>query len=320
MSYLAARRPAAASMQAVVDLAPSGDWQQAHRTVQAELATAAVLEQLGPPWRVLHSVPVGPGPAVVHHLVVGPAGVLVLRSLPLGAPVVDLGDGQPRVSAPGLQDAVAEVRQLAQRVLAALRRRLGSAVDVPAVHPLVCVTGGAAAPAGPSGEVVPVERLLADLEARPRRLTDPWAQRLAAVASEPRTWDAPEVEEIRPDVAARYGALTGSDGTLARPGAGPQERVVQGQVTAAQPPQLAARTPGLRTASVLLVLFGMASLGTGGVLSPPTLAFGGWTVRHYGGFRWLDDRDASLVMVGMVLAVLPLPLLVAFLTSLAVPA
>jgi hypothetical protein len=307
-------------MQQVVDLWPAGGWDEAHRSVQAELATAAVLEQLGPQWRVLHSVPVGPGPAVVHHLVVGPAGILAVRSLPPGAPVVEVVDGRPELSAPGLEDAVAEVRQLAQRVLAGLRHRLGSAVDVPAVHPLVCVTGGGPPPASPSGEVVPVERLLADLEARPRRLTDAWAQRLTAVASEPLTWDAPGVEGILPDVAARYDALTAPTGTLPRPRTDAEERVVQGQVTASQPPELAAHAPGLRTASVLLVLLGMASMGTGGVLSPPTLAFGGWTVRHYGGFRWLNDRDASLVMVGMVMAVLPLPFLVVVLSSMAASA
>lgn len=320
MSYLAARRPAAASMQQVVDLGPAGDWEQAHRTAQAELATAAVLERLGPQWRVLHSVPVGPGPAVVHHLVVGPAGVFAVRSLPRGAPVVEVVDGQPRLSAAGLEDAVAELRPLAQRVLAGLRRRLGSAVDIPAVHPVVCLVEGSAPPAVPPGEVVPVGRLLADLEARPHRLTDAWVRRLAAAAGEPLTWDAPGVEEVLPDVAARYDALTRPDEHLLRTWTGPDDRVVQGLVIASQPPQLATHAPGLRTASVVLVLLGMASLGTGGVLSPPTLALGGWTMHHYGGWRWLNDRDASLLMVAMVMAALPLPFLVMVLTTMAASA
>jgi hypothetical protein len=304
-------------MQQVVDFGAAGDWDQAHRTAQAELATAAVLEHLGPDWRVLHSLPVGPGPTTLHHLVIGPDGVFALRSLPHRATVVDVVDGRTTLSTYGSEDAVAEVRQLAQRVLAGLRRRLGRSVDIPAVHPLLCLTdGGPAGSLGAHEDVVPLEQLVAHLLAHPRRLTAAEVQRLTAVALEPSTWDAPGTEEILPDVAARYDAVTRPDGSLRRTRPDADDRVVAGRLSASQPPQLAAKAPGLRIASVLLVLFGMASMGTGGVLSPPTLAFGGWTLRHYGGWKWLNDRDASLLMVGMVMAVLPLPFLVLMLTTL----
>ncbi len=77
-------------------------------------------------------------------------------------------------------------------------------------------------------------------------------------------------------------------------------------MTASRPPQGPARTSGLRTAAVLLIALGMASLGTSGLLSAPTLAFGAWTLHHHGGWRWLNDKDAALVLIGMVMAALPL--------------
>jgi hypothetical protein len=315
MSYLATRQPAAASMQLAVDLGPCAAGEQVQRTVQAELATAQALERLGPQWRVLHSVPVGPGPTVLHHLVVGPGGVFAVRSAPLGALVVDVVHGRTTVSSHGSDAAVAEVRQQAQRVLTGLRRRFGSAVDIPAVHPVLVLTGGT--PPGGAPEAVAVDRLVAALESRPPRLSADGVRHLASAAEAPLTWDAPACEHIGPDVAAQYATLPGSAGPLGRPPAGLEDRVVQGRVAASRPPQLDARGPGLRTASVLVVLLGTLSLGTVGLLSPAALVLGGWTLHHYGGWRWLNAMDACLCLVGMVMAALPLPVAVALLTSMA---
>ena len=49
-------------------------------TAVAEKKVAGVLGRLGPGWRVLHSVPVGPDKPEVSHLVIGPGGVFTLSS------------------------------------------------------------------------------------------------------------------------------------------------------------------------------------------------------------------------------------------------
>lgn len=296
-------------MRDVVDIGAYGTWRPAQRLVEAEIDTGAALERLGPGWHVLHSLPVGPGPATLAHLVIGPRGVFAITSMPHGATVVDVLDGQAQLSSYGGDHAVAEVRQLAQRVSTGLRHRLGRAYDVPRVDPLLCLTDG-----GPAGhrpdqhaEVVPLPHLLAHLGARPRRLTAAQVQRLLAVAGEPSTWDAPGSEWFVTDLAARYDAVvrSGADPPHAARQPDDDERVLSGVVTACDPPQFEARTAGLRVASVLLLLLGMASVGTFGLLSLPTLAFGALLLRHYGGWGWLNAKDASLVLVGMVMAALP---------------
>ena len=47
-------------------------------TATAERKVAVDLERLGPRWRVLHAVPVGPDRPAISHLVMGPAGVFSL--------------------------------------------------------------------------------------------------------------------------------------------------------------------------------------------------------------------------------------------------
>ncbi len=295
-------------MQQVVDIGVGGDWEQAHRLAQAEFDTAAALERLGPGWRVLQAVPVGPGPATLAHLVIGPEGIFAISSMPRRPTVVEVLEGQTRLSPQGGDEALAEVRQLAQRVLAALRHRLGRAVDVPAVHALLCLTSGGEPPVRPPRDhtEVALGHLVAHIGAHPRRLTTTWVQRLSALALEPLTWDAPGSEWFSTDLVARYDAVVRSGGpepSAAAPAL--PDRVVQGQVTASEPPRLPARSGGLRTASVLMIVLGMASLGTLGLLSPPSLAFGGWTLRRHGGLTWLNDKDAALFLIGMVMAVLP---------------
>lgn len=49
-------------------------------TANAERKVAVDLERLGPRWRVLHAVPVGPDRPAISHLVVGPAGVFTLAT------------------------------------------------------------------------------------------------------------------------------------------------------------------------------------------------------------------------------------------------
>lgn len=307
-------------MRDVVDLGASGSWRPAHRLVGAEIDTGAALERLRAGRHVLHSLPVGPGPATLAHLVIGPEGVFAVSSMPHGATVVDVVDGQAQLSSYGGDQAVAEVRQLAQRVHAALRQRLGRASDVPLVHPLLCLTdGGPAGQPDEPAEVVPLTHLVAAIGGHPRRLTAAEVQRLSAVAVDPSTWDAPGAEWFPADLPARYDAVVRSGGDphrAAEPVDG--DRVVPGVVTSCSPPEPEARTGGLRVASVLLLVLGMASVGTFGILSLPTLAFGAVVLRHYGGWGWLNPKDASLVLVGMVMAALPglfwlamLPLLLA---------
>ncbi len=315
MSYLAARPPGAAAMQQALNAAAPDGLEQAHRLVQAEVETARALEQLGPGWQVLHSVPVGPGPATLAHLLIGPQGVFALSSLSSTATVVDVQDGQARLSPYGCQNAVAEVRQLAQRVRAGWVHRLGRAVDLPAVHPVVCLTAGGRASAPKPGEhveVVELSALVTYALHHQRRLTAVWVERLAALSSEPLTWDAPGVECFDQDLQARYDALVTSEHRLpmaAADSAASDDTVITGSVISSQPPRLAAEGPAVRATSVLMVACGIASLGTFGVLSPPGLVLGGVTLRHHGGLRWLNDKDANLFLVGIVMTVLPLPIL-----------
>jgi hypothetical protein len=46
----------------------------------AEQRVGLVLDRLPPTWRMVHSVPVGPGHPVISHLVIGPGGVFTLLS------------------------------------------------------------------------------------------------------------------------------------------------------------------------------------------------------------------------------------------------
>ncbi|MDP9436612.1 MAG: hypothetical protein M3P93_16035 [Actinomycetota bacterium] len=293
MSYLEARGPAAAPMQQVVDIGPSGDWEEAHRTAQAELATAAALARLGPGWRLLHSLPVGPGPATLAHLVLGPGGVFAVSSRPR---VADRADG-------GGQEELAEVRQLAQRV----RAGLGRAVDAPTVHPLLCLTDDEHDVRG-STDTVAAWRVFGRIQDHQGRLTSAEVQRLTAAAVEPATWGAPASEWFAPDLPARYDAVVRSRADLA-PSPAPQvqdDGFVTGRVTASRPPQLPPASRSLRTLAVLMVLLGMASLLTFGLASLPTLVLGGLVLRHHGGWWWCNAEDASLVGVGMGMAALPL--------------
>jgi hypothetical protein len=298
-------------MQQVVDRAACGDWEPAHRMVQAEVETATALEQLGPGWRVLHSLPVAPGPATLAHLVIGPQGLFAISSLPHQATVVDVVNGQARLSAYGSEDA-----RRGASAGAAGARRTATAARAGGRHP---GRAPAAVPdrrrrspvrrPGDHAEVVGLPRLVAHLQAHPRRLTAACVQRLATVAEEPLTWDAPGVECFAAGLKDRYDTVVRSEADQFGSASWPvlDDRVVPGWVTASQPPQRPAASPGLRTASVLMIVLGMASLGTLGLLSPPTLAFGGLTLRHHGGWKWLNDKDAALFLVGMTMAVLPVP-------------
>ncbi|HUR76083.1 MAG TPA: nuclease-related domain-containing protein [Sporichthya sp.] len=49
-------------------------------TAHAERKVAVDLERLGPRWRVLHAVPVGPDRPAISHLVIGPPGVYTLAT------------------------------------------------------------------------------------------------------------------------------------------------------------------------------------------------------------------------------------------------
>ena len=310
MSYLAARRPGAAGMHEVVDRASDGSRAACQRLVRAEQETARALDGLGRDWCVLHSVPVGPGSATLAHLVIGPAGLFTVVSVPPRATVVDVVDGQAQLSPHGGDEALAHARQLAQRVRTAVVRRLGAGADVPPVHPVVCMTGGHCAvhPAAGGDEVVGLDRLTAHLLSRPRRLPAADVRRLAGVADEPATWGAPEAEWLPPDLQSQYADATGrcEPGLAGVPPPAADDRVVDGTATETAPPDLPARGAAVRTAGVVMVLLGMASLATGGVLSLPSLAYGALFLRRRGGLAWVDDRDGSLFLVGMVLAGLPL--------------
>jgi hypothetical protein len=49
-------------------------------TANAERKVAVDLERLGPRWRVLHAVPVGPDRPAISHLAIGPPGVFTLAT------------------------------------------------------------------------------------------------------------------------------------------------------------------------------------------------------------------------------------------------
>lgn len=49
-------------------------------TASSERKVAIDLERLGPHWRVLHAVPVGPDRPAISHLVIGPTGVFTLAT------------------------------------------------------------------------------------------------------------------------------------------------------------------------------------------------------------------------------------------------
>jgi nuclease-like protein len=58
---------------------PTREWAW-RRAADAERRVAVALDRLGPTWRVLHSVPVGPDHPAISHLLISPAGVFSVLS------------------------------------------------------------------------------------------------------------------------------------------------------------------------------------------------------------------------------------------------
>lgn len=311
MSYLSARPAGAARMQGLVDSLDPAEWTDAHALVEAEVVTGEELARLGPLWSVLHSVPVGPDSAILPHLVIGPHGAFALSSRFRPRTVVEIVDGVSALCPQVSDSDISDSRELAQQVRARLLERFGRAVDIPAVHPLIClvdVPDGSSSDGGRSTDVVPVQRLVEHLRRYPRRLTPVWVERLAQAAADPSTWNAPTCECFAPDLTARYAALVQCCRQVRRKpsAAALPDRVVQGEVLRSDWAEPSAPSRALHVMSVLVLLLGLVSLATLGGAAPPTLALGGLTLRHYGGWQRLSNKEYLLMALGMGTAALSL--------------
>lgn len=156
----------------------------------AEEAVARRLDRLGPPWRVLHSVPVGERGSDIDHVVIGPGGVFTVnaKNHP-DARVWVRGDA---VTVNGrFQPYVRNSRYEATRAASMLTRRAGFDVQVRGVVAIMGMSGGFEVvdqPHDGSVAVVQRKRVADHLAAQPPVLDVAAIERIFAVARHAATW------------------------------------------------------------------------------------------------------------------------------------
>jgi hypothetical protein len=140
-----------------------------------------------PPWRILHSIPVGNVGTDIDHLLIGPPGVFTINTkthpgkLVWANPTVITIDKRPTRYAEA-------ARSEANRAARALTTAVGVPVQVfPVISVVDGTAGGRYQPHGVT--VLPVKRLVDWLLQQPASLTAPWIERLYAVARRASTWN-----------------------------------------------------------------------------------------------------------------------------------
>ena len=149
--------------------------------ITGEEATAKVLEQLGPEYRVLHSIPIPGQKKDIDHLVIGPTGVFLINTKHYaGARVLIDAEyliyGKRRYTDP--IDASRDARTVE------------SLLRIAQVSPVISLVGISQLTV--RGETVAnvlrVDQINASLSAVPRRYSASEVDRIYQLASNPRTW------------------------------------------------------------------------------------------------------------------------------------
>lgn len=169
-----------------------------------ERRIAALLEQLGPDFTVLHSVPVGRNDSDIDHVVIGPPGVFTINTkFSPGRSVWVAGRNLnvERVRKPYILNALAEARRASHYLTSA------SGLTVPVTGLVVFVDPSNVIikePAG-GGEADPPVRVLRDTELldelfQRREFSDEQVARIADAAARPETW----TDAARPSTAGQH--------------------------------------------------------------------------------------------------------------------
>lgn len=156
---------------------------------QGERYVGTLLERLGPPWLVLHAVPIGAGTKDVDHLVVGPPGVFAVNTKHHRGARVWVGDHVLRLNnanTPHLRAARSDAEDASRR----LTKAAGYPVPVTSVLALVGERSVVDGRKGPRNDpiVVSSQLLLSWLTQLPTRLSDSELAYLRLVSEEPITW------------------------------------------------------------------------------------------------------------------------------------
>ena len=182
-----------------------------YRGVIGERRVAAVLDQLGTEWTVLHSVPVGRGTSDIDHIVIGHAGVFTINTkYSPGRKVWTAGygmyvDGHPQAY---VRNSVNE----AARASALLSKAVG--MTIPVTGLIVFVDPGPmtrkesdGSDLGTDVRVIRDSDLLASLEGR-RVFSTEQVERIVAGAVKPETWhQAPVESSVGRHISQEFEAL-----------------------------------------------------------------------------------------------------------------
>ena len=161
-----------------------------------ELEVARRLNELGPGWYVLHSVPIGAGASDLDHVVIGPAGVFTINTKHHRGAHVWVVAKQIQVNrqrTDHVRNAAFEGRRAAKLLSVAA----GMPVDV---TPTIAVVGAGRVTVKerpPDVVVLRETELVRWMRRRPAVLTPSQVQHLAGVAVQPSAWGRmPVVDEV----------------------------------------------------------------------------------------------------------------------------
>jgi hypothetical protein len=179
----------------------SSSW---YRGAIGELDIARRLAQLGPSWRVLHSVAVGRRGSDIDHLVIGPGGVFTLNTKFHEGAKIWVGERRLLVSGQRT-DHLRNARYEADRARRLLTAAVGRDIDVTPL--LVFVKAGAITIRQRPAPVVILRdsNLVHWLQKRPVVLDEILVADTARIASMASTWEAAVVPAS--DRAAEFAAL-----------------------------------------------------------------------------------------------------------------
>lgn len=187
-----------------------------YRGVFGERHIATLLDQLGPDWMVLHSVPVGAGKTDIDHVAIGPGGVFTINTkYSPGRTIWAAGFGLrvDNQAYPYVNRSISE----ADNASAALSKAVG--FNVPVAGVLVFVTPARMSRTAPCGNsttsvlVASDDELLHELQFR-NILSSGQIERISEAALKPSTWhSSPAPSGIGAHLLLEFEALEAELGT-----------------------------------------------------------------------------------------------------------
>jgi hypothetical protein len=157
-----------------------------------ELEVARLLDQLGPGWSAIHSVPVGSAGSDVDHIAIGPGGVFTINSkFHEGG---DVWVGSQRLLVNGQRtDHLRNSEFEARRVAKLLTQAAHKPVDVTPVIAIVAARRLTIRERPERVVVLAASRLPRWMQTRTAVLSADDITQLSRVAAEPSTWERPDI-------------------------------------------------------------------------------------------------------------------------------